>query len=213
MVSRISSSEATLLLFVGDNKGRVYMNKEKLPRNFMYWEIFPEGGRPGQMLEVSISILFYEIRRVELQGQVEAGFIYENAPVTAVIFLKNIKNTLWITTVKELATHKKHTGEKTEKETCISVYSRTIYRRAKESGTNPIWWCLGCKWRGTSNKKGSNINGKSYNRPVLLPFSSKPCDTWSMACAYRKFPANTFIRMIWVTKTNTSADICSKMDI
>jgi hypothetical protein len=46
------------------------------------------------MLEVSISRLFYEIRQVELQGQVQVGFIYENAPVTGAMLLKNIKNTL-----------------------------------------------------------------------------------------------------------------------
>jgi hypothetical protein len=57
-------------------------------------EKFPEDGRSGQMLEVGISRLFYEIRQVELQRQVEEGFIYENAPVTAAMLLKNIKNTL-----------------------------------------------------------------------------------------------------------------------
>ena len=106
VVSWISSFEATWLLFVGDNEGRVYVNKEKLPMNFMCWEIFPECGRPGQMLEVGISRLFYETGQAELQGQVEGGFIYENSPVTAAMLLKNIKYTLWNTIVKELTTHK-----------------------------------------------------------------------------------------------------------
>jgi hypothetical protein len=57
-------------------------------------EKFPEGGRPGQMLEGDISRLFYEIRQVELLEQVEVNFIYEDALVTAAMLLKNIKNRL-----------------------------------------------------------------------------------------------------------------------
>jgi hypothetical protein len=71
--------------------------------NFVCWEI---SRRWEAWPDVGISRLFYEIRQVELLGQIEVDFIYQNAPVTAAMLLKNIKNRLWITIVKEPATHK-----------------------------------------------------------------------------------------------------------